>query len=95
MDFSLLREPWYNYEQQEQINLHLIEMAIAAMVNFGLNPGKFVQWMGGEYTGYLCDIQRTLAAVRPYITAEDYNHIERIFLDGCPTESMFTEPLDN
>jgi hypothetical protein len=70
-------------------------MASVAMVHFGLNPGKFVQWMGGEYTGYHHDIQRTLAAVRPYITAEDYNHIEQILLDGCPAELMFTEPLDN
>jgi hypothetical protein len=51
--------------------------------------------MGGEYTGYHRDIQRTLAAVRPYITANDYNHIERILLDGCPAELMFMEPLDN
>jgi hypothetical protein len=51
--------------------------------------------MGGEYTGYHHNVQRTLAAVRPYITDEDYNHIEQILLDGCPAESMFTEPLDN
>ena len=95
MDFSLLCKPWYNYEQQEQINPHRIEMASAAMVHFGLNPGKFVRWIGGKYTGYHCDVQRTLVAVCPYITAEDYNHIERILLDGCPAELMFTEPLDN
>ncbi len=95
VDFSLLCKPWYNYEQQEQINPHCIEMASAAMVHFGLDPGKFVRWMGGDYTGYHCDDQRTLAAVCPYITAKDYNHIERILLDGCPAELMFTEPLDN
>jgi hypothetical protein len=95
VDFSLLCKPWYNYEQQEQINPHRIEMASAAMVHFGLDPGKFVQWMCGEYTRYQCDVQRTLAVVRPYITAEDYNHIERIMLDSCPAELIFTEPLDN
>jgi hypothetical protein len=42
VDFSLLCKPWYNYEQQEQINLHRIKMASAAMVHFGLDPGKFV-----------------------------------------------------
>jgi hypothetical protein len=84
VDFSLLREPRYDYEQQEQINLHCVEMASAAMVHFGLDPGKFVRWMGDKNTGYHRDVQRTLAAVRPYITAEDYNHIEQIFLDGCP-----------
>ncbi len=95
VDFSLLCKPWYNYEQQEQIDPHLVEMASAAMVHFGLDPGKFVRWMGGEYTGYHCDLQKTLAAVCPYITAEDYNHIEQILLDGCPAELLFTEPLDN
>ncbi len=95
VDFSLLGEPRYNYEQQERIDPHCIEMASAAMVHFGLDPEKFVQWMGGKYTGYHPDVQRTLAAVRPDITAEDYNHIARILLDGCPAELMFTEPLDN
>ncbi len=40
-------------------------------------------------------LQRTLAAVCPYITAKDNNHIEQILLDGCLAESMFTKPLDN
>jgi hypothetical protein len=95
VDFSLLREPRYNYEKQEQINPHRIEMASAAMVHFGLDPGKFVRWMGGEYTGYHRDAKKTLVAVRPHVTAEDYNHIEWILLDGCPAELMFTEPLSN
>ncbi len=59
------------------------KMASEAMVHFGLNPGKFVQWMGGKYTSYHRDVQRTLAAVCPYITAKDYNHIEQILLDSC------------
>jgi hypothetical protein len=95
VDISLLRKPRYSCEQQEQIDPHRVEMASAAMVNFGLDPGKFVRWIGGKYTGYHCDVQRTLVAVCPYITAEDYNHIERILLDGCPAELMFAEPLDN
>jgi hypothetical protein len=60
VDFSPLREPRYNYEQQEQIDLHRVDMASAAMVHFGLDPGKFVRWMGGEYTGYHRDVEKTL-----------------------------------
>ena len=95
IDFSRLRKTWYNYEQQERIDPHRVEMASAAMVHFGLDPGKFVRWMGGEYTGHHRDVEKTLVAVRPHITVEDYNHIERILLDGCPAELMFTEPLSN
>ena len=71
VDFSSLREPRYNYEQQERIDPHRVEMASAAMVHFGLDPGKFVRWMGGEYTGHYRDVEKTLVAVRPHVTAED------------------------
>jgi hypothetical protein len=95
VDFSPLREPWYNYEQQEQIDPHRVDMASAAMLHFSLDPGKFVRWMGGEYTSYHRDVEKTLVAVRPHVTVENYNHIERILLNGCPAELMFTEPLSN
>jgi hypothetical protein len=95
VDFTPLCEPRYNYEQQEQIDPQRVEMASAAMVHFGLDPGKFVRWMGGEYTCYHRDVKATLIAVRPHVTVKDYNHIERILLDGCPAELKFTEPLCN
>jgi hypothetical protein len=95
VDFTLLCEHWYDYEKQERIDLHRVEMASAAMVHFGLDPGKSVRWMGGEYTGYHCDVKKTLVAIRPHVMVEDYNHIERILIDGCPAELMFTEPLSN
>jgi hypothetical protein len=38
IDFSLLRKPRYNYEKQERIDPHRVEMASAAMVHFGLDP---------------------------------------------------------
>jgi hypothetical protein len=53
MDFSTLRKPQLNYKNQMQTNPHRVCMANAAMVHFGLDPGRFVQWMGGKYTGQL------------------------------------------
>jgi hypothetical protein len=76
VDFSPLHKPRYNYEKQERIDPHRVEMASAAMVHFGLDPGKIFRWMGGEYTGYHRDVEKTLVAVRPHVTAEDYNHID-------------------
>jgi hypothetical protein len=95
VDFSPLCKPRYNYEQQERINPHRIKMASAAMIYFGLNPGKFVRWLGGKYTGHHQDIQTTLDAVESHITPRDFEHMKRILLDGCPAELMFIEPLDN
>jgi len=70
-------------------------MASAAMVHFGLDRGKVVRWMGGEYTVYHRDIKKTLIAVRPQVTVKDYNHIVRILLDDCHVQLKFTEPLIN
>jgi hypothetical protein len=95
IDFSLLRYPRYNYDKQERIDPHCVEMASAAMVNFDLVPGKFVQWLGGEYRGYHRDIQTTLDTVQSYVTPNNFEHMRRILLDSCPAEFMFTEPLDN
>jgi hypothetical protein len=68
-------------------------MANAAMAHFGLDPGRFVQWMGGEYTGQHRDAHSTLAAVRGHVLANDYAHMKRILLDGCLAQLDFEEPL--
>jgi hypothetical protein len=95
VDFSPLCKPRYNYEQQERINPHHIEMASVAMIYFGLDPGKFFRWLGGKYTGHHWDVQMTLDAVKSHITPRDFEHMKQILLDGCPAELMFIEPLDN
>jgi hypothetical protein len=50
IDFPMLPEPRLNYESQMQIDPHQVCMANAAMAHFGLDPGRFIQWMGGKYT---------------------------------------------
>jgi hypothetical protein len=67
IDFSTLRKPRLNYESQMQIDPYQVSMTNAAMAHFGLNPGRFVQWMGGKYTGQHCDIYSTLAAVKGHV----------------------------
>jgi hypothetical protein len=51
VDFTSLQEPCYGYEDQVVVGSHCIEMASMAMIHFGFNPGKFVCWLSGEYTG--------------------------------------------
>jgi hypothetical protein len=76
-----------------QIDPHQVCMAIAAMAHFGLDPGRFVQWMGGKYSGQHRDAHSTLAVVRGRVSANDYSHMKRILLDGCPAQLDFEEPL--
>jgi hypothetical protein len=95
IDFSLLCEPQLNYESQMQIDPHQVCMANAAMAHFGLDPGRFIQWMGGKYTGQHQDGHSTLAAIRGHVLANNCAHMKRILLDGCSAQLNFEEPLSN
>ena len=95
IDFTPLREHRCGYDSQLTIDPHRVEMANAAMVHFGLDPGKFVRWIGGEYTGQSRDVAFALAQAAPHVHPEDLAHMRRILLDGCPAELRFHEPLSN
>jgi hypothetical protein len=84
------------YENQECIDPYCVDMASTAMIHFGLDPGKFVRFpLSGEYTGQYQDVRCTLDSVRDHVNTDDYNHIKRILMDGCPAKLTFKEPLSN
>ena len=70
-------------------------MASAAIIHFGLDPGKLVRWLGGKYTGKHHDVIRTLTAVKDHVSSDDFDHMKRILLDGAPCDLTFDEPLAN
>jgi hypothetical protein len=72
-----------------------MEMASAAMIHFGLDPRKFVCFLSGKYTGQHQDVCHTLDTVRDHVTPDNYNHIKRILLYGCPAQLTFEEPSSN
>jgi hypothetical protein len=80
-------------KQQDHINTSQVEMASAVIIHFGLDPGKFIRFLGGEYTGYSCNVQRTLSAVKDHISHENLAHMKKIL--RCPADLMFKEPLSN
>jgi hypothetical protein len=89
VNFAPLRDPHQGYKQQDHINLYHVEMASAAMTHFGIDPGKFVRFLSGEYTGQYRDVRFTLDAIRDHVTSDDYGYIKQILLDGCPAQLTF------
>ncbi len=75
VDFTPMREPCLGYEEQNYINPHCAEIVSAAMIHFGLDPGKCVCFLAGEYTGHHWDANCTLNAVQDYVTLDDYEHM--------------------
>ncbi len=70
-------------------------MGSVAMIQFGLDPGKFVRFLLGKYTGQHQDVCGTLDAIRDHITSDNYGHIKRILHNGCPAQLTFEEPSSN
>ena len=95
LDYSSLREPRFDYNNQTTIDPKRVDMANAAMVHFGLDPGKFVRWMKGEYTGEKRDVSRVLSSVKDHVSSEDFAHLKRILCEGCPSKVQLTESLTN
>ena len=70
-------------------------MASAAMIHFGLDPGKLVRWLGGKYTGEHRNANHTLTAVGDHVSLDSFNHMKRIHLGGSPYKLTFNKPLAN
>jgi hypothetical protein len=76
VNFTPLQDPRLGYKQQDHINPNRVGIASAAMIHFGLDPGKFVRFLSGKYTGQYWDIRCTLDAVQDYVTSDNYGHIK-------------------
>ena len=89
IDWRPLLEPRFNYQSQHSIDEHRVDMATALAVRSGLDPGKIVRTLGGEYTGAWRDVDKVLDAVSSVVSESDYAHIKRILMQGCPQSSLF------
>ncbi len=95
VNFTPLRDPRLAYKQQDHINPYPVEMASMDMIHFGLDPGKFVHFLSGKYTGQHQHAQHTLNAIQDHVTSDNYGHIKQILLHGCPAQLTFEEPSSN
>ena len=70
-------------------------MASAAMVHFGMHPGKLVRYLGGEYTGSNRDAKRAVDALGGLISESNLGHVKRILLQGCPSELVLSKSSES
>ena len=48
-----------DYNNQQQISMKRVDMATALAIQCGLDPGKIVRTLGGEYTGEWRNIKKS------------------------------------
>jgi hypothetical protein len=95
LDWKPLLEPRLDYENQVAIDMNRVDMATSLALRSGLDPGRVVRTLGGEYTGAWRDVDAILHEIQSVVNLEDYQHVKRILTKGCPSKLMFDEPREN
>ena len=90
-DFSELRHARIGYESQTEIQQHRVNMATAGMIHYGLHPGMFICYVGGEYVAESRNVKQLLKNISPHVSTEDAEHVRRILTQGCPSRFDFME----
>ena len=91
LNWRPLLEPRLDCESQTCIDMNIVYMGMALAIRSGLDPGKNVRTMNGEYIGAWRNVEKVLAAVAPVISDGEYQHIKQILTQGCPFELIFEE----
>ena len=91
LNWKPITEHRVDYDKQKQVSMDRVDMATALALQCGLDPGKIVRTLGGEYTGKWRNVEATLQAVKSVVSISDYYHIKRILTSGCPFELQFEE----
>ena len=60
IDWKPLLEPRLNYQNQETVDPHRVDMATALAIRVGLDPGRIVRMLEGEYTGAWRNVEEIL-----------------------------------
>ena len=95
MDFSPLKLPRLDYNEQEKIDENRVDMTTALMIETGLIPGIAVRYLSGEYTAEHRDVEAILSYVHGHITSEDENNMRKFLTEGAPSKFDWVEPRDN
>jgi hypothetical protein len=75
--------------------MNRVDIAVYLALRSGLDPGRVVRTLGGEYTGTWRDVDTILHDIELVVSLEDYQHIKQIVTKGCPSKLMLDEPGEN
>ena len=82
LDLRPLLEPHFDYENQVAVDTNRVDMGTSLALRSGLDPGRVVRTLGGEYTGALRDFKTILHEIESVVNLEDYQHIKRMLIGG-------------
>ena len=95
LDFTQLRQPRLNYEDQVEIGEDHVDMATALLIWSNLDPGIAVRYISGEYTGEYRDPEEIRRYIHGKVSMQDEEDVYRILTEGVPYKLNWTEQRTN
>ena len=84
-----------DYATQTNVSHERVDMMVAAMIRYGLNPGMLVRYLGGACTCAYRDIELLKEKLTPHVPVDDMNQIIRIRTSGCPADFALDDSADS
>ena len=95
LDFSVLRKPRLNYNEQTTISDDRVDMTTACFIHYSFHPGMMIRFIKGQFVNEHLDVDSIINEVVPHISSTGTNHIHRILTQGCPSHIDFKESFEN
>ena len=95
LDFTPLRQPRLNYEEQMEIDENHVDMVTSLLIWSNLDPGVAVRYVSGEYTAEYRDPDETRQYVHGNVSQKDEKDLYRIITEGVPYKLNWTEERVN
>lgn len=95
VDFSPLKLPRLDYNNQNQIDESRVEMATALMIAADLIPGVAVRYLSGEYTAENRDPISIISYVHGHVDPVDEDRMMQVLTEGVPSKFDWVETREN
>jgi hypothetical protein len=84
IDWSPLREPNPNWQTQERIDQHRVDMRLACLFHYDMDLAAVHRCLGGNHVGAHRNVKKILARVKHLLPPKLYRDLRRVLVDGCP-----------
>jgi hypothetical protein len=84
IDWSPLQEPNPNWQTQERIDQHRVDMRLACLFHYDMDLAAVHRCLGGNHVGAHRNVKKILARVKRLLPPKLYRDLRRVLVDGCP-----------
>ena len=96
VDFSSIKSPIQNYQNQKSIDPNRVKLFLAALLHYELDVPTLIRYLGSNYTGAYRDIDRMLCTLKQSgCDPEIVSDLENIFKVGCPMKMNASSTWNN